>query len=113
MTLQIELTWLVGIAITLMTFVVGLVGGIVKLLLAQAQKHQDERFDAIERARTEDAKSVQDLERKFLRQQAELPLQYVMRPDYIRNQSVIEAKLDALAERTSQLIAMQRGNHAN
>ena len=57
--------------------------------------------------------AIHELERKFLEHQAQLPLQYVMRPDYIRNQSVIEAKLDALAERTSTLIAMQRDRNAN
>ncbi|WP_246610156.1 hypothetical protein [Comamonas fluminis] len=113
MKLELELTWLVGTAVTLLIFVAGVVGGIVKLLLVQAQKHQDERFDAIENARKTDTTAIHELERKFLEHQAQLPLQYVMRPDYIRNQSVIEAKLDALAERTSTLIAMQRGRNAN
>lgn len=36
------------------------------------------------------------MERELLRFQAEMPLQYVRREDYIRGQSVIEAKLDGL-----------------
>lgn len=42
---------------------------------------------------------AQDNERNLLRLRAELPLEYVRREDFIRNQTVIEAKLDALAEK--------------
>ena len=42
---------------------------------------------------------LQALDRDFMQWKAELPLQYVRREDYIRNQTVIEAKLDAVALR--------------
>lgn len=42
---------------------------------------------------------MQNLDRDFMQWKAELPLQYVRREDYIRNQTVIEAKLDAVALR--------------
>ena len=39
---------------------------------------------------------MRNIEREFLRFQADLPVLYVRREDYVRGQSVIEAKLDAL-----------------
>jgi hypothetical protein len=43
------------------------------------------------------ATKADDNEKSILRLRAELPLEYVRREDWIRNQTVIEAKLDALA----------------
>jgi hypothetical protein len=88
-----------------------------KLLLDQTQRHLDSRFkaqeetrasnhtqlsqrlDAIETANRQEANEWQRVERDFLRFQADLPLHYVRREDYIRGQSVIEAKLDGLASK--------------
>lgn len=109
MTLQIEFTWLVGLLITFF----GAAAGVGKLLLGQHQRHQDRRnadlenavkalqssmssrLDGIERSSREEAARIHDLERQLLQHKAELPLHYVRREDYIRGQSVIEAKLDA------------------
>lgn len=63
-------------------------------------KHFDEVLERLNR----EADGMQRLEKDFLRFQAELPLHYVRREDYVRNQTVIEAKLDALA---SKLEAIQ------
>jgi hypothetical protein len=41
-------------------------------------------------------RQVKKLEREFLEFKATLPEKYVARPDYIRGQSVLEAKQDAL-----------------
>ncbi|MDA8257955.1 MAG: hypothetical protein M0Z99_20410 [Betaproteobacteria bacterium] len=86
-----------------------------RLLLGQIDKRLDTRFDGMEQAREqntvhwdnrfralmEDQKKGSDawrnLERDFLKFRGDLPLEYVRREDFIRNQSVIEAKLDALA----------------
>ena len=38
-----------------------------------------------------------ELERQMLHWKADLPLQYVRREDFIRNQTIIESKLDGLA----------------
>lgn len=117
MTVQIEfwqlLTALAGmiVAFTAFAFAAG------RLLLAQidrrlderfvamegtrkiAQAHWDERFATVLEQAREDARGWQRLERDFLEFRAELPNQYVRREDYIRNQTVIEAKLDAVALR--------------
>lgn len=113
MTLQIEFTWLVGILLTFF----GAAAGMGKLLLGQHQRHQDRRnaelensirvmqgllstrLDGIESSSKAESSRIHALERELLQHKAELPLQYVRREDYIRGQSVIEAKLDGLALR--------------
>lgn len=92
----------------------GCVAAFGKTLLDQFEKRQAESFRAIDKAREQgqralheifeahiteerrNADSLKELERDFLKWQAELPLHYVRREDYVRGQSVIEAKLDAL-----------------
>lgn len=86
-----------------------------KLLLSQTQRHLDERFNSQESARAANHDQVsrrldsmeeaarsemgnwQRIERDLLKLQADMPLHYVRREDYIRGQSVIESKLDGLA----------------
>ena len=60
-------------------------------------RHWDSRFSALENTAREESGQWQRLEREMLNLKAELPVNYVRREDYIRGQSVIEAKLDALA----------------
>lgn len=85
-----------------------------RLLLGQIDKRLDTRFDSMEQARKDSSahwdskfKAVLDdqqrgadawrnLERDFFKFRGDLPLEYVRREDFIRNQSVIEAKLDAV-----------------
>jgi hypothetical protein len=64
-----------------------------------AQKHWDSRFAGLERAAAAEAEQWRQVEREVMTLKADLPLNYVRREDYIRNQSVIEAKLDGLAIR--------------
>lgn len=61
----------------------------------QEQAHWDERFASLDNS----AKEWVRVEREFLEFKAVLPMKYVIRDDYVRNQTVIEAKLDALALR--------------
>lgn len=92
----------------------GCVAGFGKLLLDQVEKRLQERFTAQDLARKEgqdtlrktldlhldsertNATALQALKEDFLRLQADMPLHYVRREDYVRGQTVIEAKLDAL-----------------
>lgn len=71
---------------------------------AQSQRHLDERFsnvskrlDSIEISNKEEAAQWARVERELMELKTELPLNYVRREDYIRGQSIIEAKLDGLA----------------
>ena len=110
--MQMDFAEAVGWALTLLGIFTTLVFGLVKLLLAQFEKRLAERFAAQDKARQEagkhwednfakvlerkekDADALKSLEHSFLRFQAELPLQYVRREDYVRNQTVLEAKID-------------------
>lgn len=56
-----------------------------------------ERLKGIEEANKKEADQWQRVERELMELKAELPLNYVRREDYIRGQSIIEAKLDGLA----------------
>lgn len=108
MMMQIEFTWLVGLLLAFF----GAVWAFGKALLRQiekrlderfatqesmrevAQKHWDAKFFAIEAAGREESNQWLRIERELLSLKAELPVQYVRREDYIRNQTVIEAKID-------------------
>lgn len=110
MTVQLELWHMVLLSLSAL-------GGywtLTKIMASQYQRYLDERFTAQEKARSsnhdqlakrldgieaanrEESSQWQRVERELLRFQAEMPLQYVRREDYIRGQSVIEAKLDGL-----------------
>lgn len=98
-----------------------------KLLLVQIDKRLEARFDGMELSRQEstahwDAKFTavladqkegteawRSLERDFLKFRGDLPLEYVRREDFIRNQTVIESKLDAVALHMQNL--QLRGNN--
>lgn len=123
MTVQLELWHLVLLALS----VLGGFWTLTKIIASQAQKHLDDRFstqeqarssnhdqlakrlDGIESANREESSQWQRVERELLRFQADMPLQYVRREDYIRGQSVIEAKLDGLGTKleNAQLRALK------
>jgi len=100
MTIQLDFWHLVGLLVAFF----GACAGAGKLLLDQAQRHLDLRFvtlsgrlDGMEHVNREDAQQWQRVEREMLKFQADMPMKYVMRDDYIRGQSILEAKLDGLA----------------
>lgn len=81
----------------------GFVGASGKVLFDQVEKRIGERFSALNESLREhldeekkNGAAIQALERDFLHWRAELPVNYVRREDYVRGQSVIEAKLDAV-----------------
>lgn len=114
MHVQIELWALLTFLIGLLVTFLGCVFGFAKVLGGQIDKRLDEKFQAQETAREAGAKALREhidryialgdrtatqvtnLERDFLKWQADLPVHYVRREDYVRGQTVIEAKLDAL-----------------
>lgn len=114
--MTIELT--MANAITLVALYVASVWALLKVISMQQDKRLAERFDALGKSiaglgdhmRTQ-SEGLMELEREFMRLQAELPVNYVRREDYIRGQSVIEAKLDGLASKleNAQLRAMMNG----
>lgn len=69
---------------------------------ARAQ-HVDTQLYAMDAALKADASQWQRVERELLNLKADMPLHYVRREDYIRGQSVLEAKQDALYNRIELL----------
>ena len=117
--MNIELQFWQAILLLLSFF--GFVAGAGRLLLSQIDKRLDLRFQLLEQARKEGTKhwderfgsiltqqredpaAVKRLERDLMGLRAELPERYVRREDYIRGQTVIEAKLDSLALRMENI----------
>lgn len=64
-----------------------------KVLLMSERSHINEQIAALQ----SESQQWRALERDFLTLKAELPEKYVRREDYIRGQTVIEAKLDAIS----------------
>ena len=124
MTVQVEFWQL----ITLLLAFLGFLFAAGRLLLSQIDRRLNDRFEAMENAREQasrhwdekfgtmidqnrrEAEGWAALEREFLRFQADLPLQYVRREDYVRGQSVIEAKLDALYNKL-EVVQMKGANN--
>ncbi|MCC7484555.1 MAG: hypothetical protein IT529_06155 [Burkholderiales bacterium] len=88
---------------------------LLKVFARQYERNLDERFETQERRRQEaraayetrfDRLETADRqhERSILELRAELPERYVRREDWVRSQSVIEAKIDALALRLENAI---------
>jgi Na+-transporting methylmalonyl-CoA/oxaloacetate decarboxylase gamma subunit len=64
---------------------------------AEAAKHWDNKFAALEQAANANEQEWRRVERDVLTLKADLPLNYVRREDFVRNQTIIEAKIDGLA----------------
>jgi len=93
--MMIELWQLISLAITFL----GVLVTLGRVLLSQIDKRLEQRFGTVEREIKTARDFTRDIEREFLHWKADLPVHYVRREDYVRNQTVIEAKLDALALR--------------
>jgi hypothetical protein len=125
MSIQVEFWDLVTLLISFFGFL-GMAG---KLLLSQIDRRLESRFEEMEKVREQasqhwnqtfasvidqnriEAKDWAGLERQFLEFKAELPVQYVRREDYVRGQSVIEAKLDALYNKL-EVVRINGAHHA-
>lgn len=119
----------VGWAISLLSIFAGIILFLVKRLLASFENRLADRFAAQEEARKaatahweasftkmlerqeKDADAIVELERTFLRFQADLPTLYVRREDWARGQAVIESKLDGLALRYENILLKRSSPH--
>lgn len=81
----------------------GVCWGFGKMLLSQFQAQQDERQKQQERLQGK----VELMEKQLGEFNANLPMTYVLRDDYIRNQSILEAKLDNVAEKLTEIYKME------
>ncbi len=101
MTLIIEpihIWWLLGLLMAAISAFVG----VGRWLLTQFQRRVDDRFTLL----AAESQAWRTVERDLMALRAELPERYVRREDYIRGQSVVEAKLDAVAAKL-EVVQMQ------
>jgi hypothetical protein len=94
--------------------------GTVKILWSRIEKNLDQNFITVEKQLTDVANKADRgqadfrlLEVRFLEFKAELPRQYVARDDYIRGQTIIEAKLDAVAAKLENVQIRQGMNRGD
>lgn len=97
--ISIEFWQLVGFLLAFL----GTCLGFGKILLAQFQAQQDER----QKAQDKLSDKVGQLENLFAEQKAILPEKFVLREDYIRNQAVLEAKMDSIQKTLTDLYKME------
>lgn len=88
MTITVEFWHLVGMLLSFL----GCCFGFAKILVAQFQNSMHERYQNQQRVN----EKVEDLERQINNINATLPLNYVLREDYIRGQAILESKMDTL-----------------
>jgi Na+-transporting methylmalonyl-CoA/oxaloacetate decarboxylase gamma subunit len=97
---------LVGPIVTIVLAFLGFVVGVWKLvswMQSREIKAAKEAADQAKAAAEAVAARVNEAEKELLRLRAQLPLDYVRREDWIRNQTVIEAKLDGLASKLENI----------
>ncbi|EXI62215.1 membrane protein [Mannheimia granulomatis] len=99
MTINVDFWHLVGLLLSFL----GCCFGFAKLLMSQFQSQLNERYQ--QQQKTLD--KVEDLEHQVHNLNATLPLNYVLREDYIRGQAIIEAKLDAVHKTLTDLYKME------
>lgn len=97
MTVSVDVWQLIGFGLALLSGFATIIVAAGKTIASQFERRINEHFDVIERAREAEAAGISHLEREFMHWKAELPVQYVRREDYVRGQSIVEAKLDGLA----------------
>lgn len=100
MFISIEFWQLVGFLLSFL----GVCWGFGKMLLAQFQAQQDERQKQQERLQ----QKVETFESQLSELHATLPLNYVLRDDYIRNQVVLEAKMDDMRKMLTEIYKLER-----
>lgn len=98
--ISIEFWQLVGFLLSFL----GVCWGFGKMLLAQFQAQQDERQKQQERLQNK----VELFETQLAELNATLPLNYVLRDDYIRNQVVLEAKMDDMRKMLTEIYKLER-----
>lgn len=86
--------------------VLGSIVGMIKIMGNQINKNIQQNFEStnlkieqVAKQAEEGQKEIRALERQFLEFKADMPFRYIARDDYIRGQTVLEQKLDAVAQK--------------
>jgi hypothetical protein len=111
MNITVDFWQLLGSLGALLAVGVTVLLALCKLLLAQFEKRLDGKFAALEAKAGEAEQEWRRIERDLTSLKTELPVNYVRRDDYIRNQTIIEAKLDGLAVRIENALLKGERTH--
>lgn len=112
--MSVETVQLLAAAATLVGALVGGYWVLARFIIKQFKGDLDSRFVAQEKARKEGRAEAAErllriennhhqLETAFLRHQAVLPVEYVRKEDHVRYETVVNAKLDAVASKIDLL----------
>jgi hypothetical protein len=96
MTIQVDFWQLLLAMAGLLGCFAVLIWGFAKMLLAQHLQMFAEDKTARLKVEQQISDDFKKMERDLLIFQRDLPLQYVRKEDYVRGQTIIESKLDAL-----------------
>lgn len=97
--ISIEFWQLVGFLLSFL----GVCLGFGKMLLSQFQNQQDERQKQQEKLQHK----VEIMEKHLAEFSAQMPMTYVLRDDYIRNQVVLEAKIDNVVNKLTEIYKLE------
>lgn len=100
MTLHVDAWHVVTLALTLL----GGFTALIKLLLMQFAQRMEQRLEML----SSESKGWRQVERELMDLRADLPERYVRREDYVRNQTIIEGKLDLIGSKI-ELMQLQGG----
>lgn len=120
MKVTLELWQVISLSLTLGIALMGAFAGLVKLLLRQVELRIEKSLETVTGEgnvwRQNIEKSLETIaaenngwrqvDRDLMQLRAELPEKYVRREDYVRGQTVIEAKLDAINSKV-ELVQIQ------
>lgn len=113
MTFDFTLTLghIITLVTTLASVYFGALYALLKLLAAQQERRQAERFGRLDQTLLgvssdlrKEADATRALETKFLQHQAELARDYVRRDDFIRAIGTVEARIDNFALRMERAL---------
>ncbi len=93
----------VSVIATVGAAVLGLLLAFGRMALGQFERRIGEKFSGLETSMREENRQLGELKREFQEHIKALPMEYVRREDWIRFSSLIDAKLDRLGERLSDL----------
>ena len=92
MTVQFEVTWLIGMVIV----IIGAFWALAERLLVQSQQHIDKQFEGISKTLKSQDEAARRIERDLMDLKAELPRDYVRREDHNRVIGSVHLSIDNL-----------------
>ncbi|MDP8080232.1 hypothetical protein [Phocoenobacter skyensis] len=99
MTITVEFWHLIGYFFSFLATCFGF----AKILLAQFHNSMQERYNAQQKVNNK----VEAIEKQVNNLNATLPLNYVLREDYIRGQAVLESKMDSMNKTLTDIYKAQ------